>query len=160
MPANTARHHRRRGCSNRYEPEHTQAALPPATEKRVPGHARQRSWRLVLTALKRPLPDWLVRIAKYGPGSEKFSDAQLELLELEPEVSSAEVQAESKRPAVPSCTTLNGPVCQRFSAQTRVHQLLRSPRETRIVPPTRTSLARNLRAPAEHMVVAKAKFRL
>jgi transposase len=42
----------------------------------------------------------LVRIAKYGPGSEKFSDAQLELLELEPGVSSAEVQAESERPAV------------------------------------------------------------
>jgi len=40
----------------------------------------------------------LVRIAKYGPGSEKFSDAQLELLELEPGVSSAEVQAESERP--------------------------------------------------------------
>jgi hypothetical protein len=30
----------------------------------------------------------LVRIAKYGPGSEKLSDAQLELLELEPGVSS------------------------------------------------------------------------
>jgi hypothetical protein len=42
----------------------------------------------------------LVRIAKYGPGSEKFSDAQLELLELEPGVSSAEVQAESERPPV------------------------------------------------------------
>jgi transposase len=42
----------------------------------------------------------LVRIAKYGPGSEKFSDAQLELLELEPGVSGAEVQAESERPAV------------------------------------------------------------
>jgi hypothetical protein len=43
----------------------------------------------------------LVRIAKYGPGSEKLSDAQLELLELEPGVSRAEVQAESERPAVP-----------------------------------------------------------
>jgi transposase len=42
----------------------------------------------------------LVRIAKYGPGSEKFSDAQLELLELEPGVSGTEVQAESERPAV------------------------------------------------------------
>jgi len=41
----------------------------------------------------------LVRIAKYGPGSEKFSDAQLELLELEPGVSNVEVQAESQRPA-------------------------------------------------------------
>jgi len=41
-----------------------------------------------------------VRIAKYGPGSEKLSDAQLELLELEPGVSRMEVQAESERPAV------------------------------------------------------------
>lgn len=39
----------------------------------------------------------LVRIAKYGPGSEKLSDAQLELLELEPGVSTSEVQAESQR---------------------------------------------------------------
>src|SRR5207245_4520819 len=46
----------------------------------------------------------LVRIAKYGSGSEKFSDAQLELLELEPGVSSAEVQAESARPAVQPST--------------------------------------------------------
>src|SRR6266478_2453573 len=46
----------------------------------------------------------LVRIAKYGPGSQKFSAAQLELLELEPGVSSAEVQAESERPAVQPST--------------------------------------------------------
>src|ERR1700704_302623 len=39
----------------------------------------------------------LVRIEKYGPGSEKLFDAQLELLELEPGVSSAEVEAESER---------------------------------------------------------------
>jgi len=39
----------------------------------------------------------LVGIEKYGPGSEKLSDDQLELLELEPGVSSAEVQAESQR---------------------------------------------------------------
>src|SRR6202049_2916864 len=39
----------------------------------------------------------LVQIEKYGPGSEKLSDAQLELLELEPGVSSAEVEAESHR---------------------------------------------------------------
>src|SRR6516225_3210719 len=39
----------------------------------------------------------LVRIEKYGPGSEKLSDAQLELLELEHGVSSAEVEAESQR---------------------------------------------------------------
>ena len=39
----------------------------------------------------------MLRIEKYGPGSEKLSDAQLELLELEPGVSSAEVEAESER---------------------------------------------------------------
>jgi transposase len=39
----------------------------------------------------------LVRIEKYGPGSERLSAAQLELLELEPGVSGAEVQAESER---------------------------------------------------------------
>lgn len=39
----------------------------------------------------------LLRIAKYGAGSEKLSDAQLELLELEPGVSQVEVQAESQR---------------------------------------------------------------
>jgi transposase len=42
----------------------------------------------------------LERIKKYGPGSEKLSDAQLQLLDLEPGVSNAEVQAESKREPV------------------------------------------------------------
>jgi hypothetical protein len=42
----------------------------------------------------------LLRIEKYGPGSEKLSDAQLELLELEPGVSSAEVEAESETGAI------------------------------------------------------------
>ena len=40
----------------------------------------------------------MARIEKYGPGSEKLFDAQLELLELEPVVSNAEIQAESERP--------------------------------------------------------------
>ena len=39
----------------------------------------------------------LERIRKYGPGSETLSDAQLQLLDLEPGVSNAEVQAESER---------------------------------------------------------------
>jgi transposase len=43
----------------------------------------------------------LERIKKYGPGSEKLSDPQLELLELEPGVSNAEVEAESKREPLP-----------------------------------------------------------
>ena len=43
----------------------------------------------------------LRRIAKYGPGSEKLSDLQLQLLEEEPGVSSQEVQAESDRDGLP-----------------------------------------------------------
>jgi transposase len=44
----------------------------------------------------------LERIKKYGPGSEKLSDAQLDLLELEPGVSDVEVQAESQREPLPA----------------------------------------------------------
>lgn len=43
----------------------------------------------------------LRRIAQYGPGSEKLSHLQLELLELEPGVSRQEVQAESEREEQP-----------------------------------------------------------
>ena len=39
----------------------------------------------------------LQRIAKYGPGSEKLSNLQLELLEFEPGVSNVEVAAESEQ---------------------------------------------------------------
>jgi transposase len=46
----------------------------------------------------------LQRIQKYGPASEKLNDAQLELLELEPGVSAAEVQAESEREPPPAST--------------------------------------------------------
>src|ERR1035437_8732869 len=46
----------------------------------------------------------LQRIKKYGPGSEKLSDAQLNLLELEPGVSNVEVQAESVREPLPAST--------------------------------------------------------
>jgi transposase len=44
----------------------------------------------------------LQRIAKYGPGSEKLTNEQLELLELEPGVSNREVAAESEREPLPS----------------------------------------------------------
>ena len=39
----------------------------------------------------------LQRLNKYGPGSEKLSNLQLELLEQEPGVSQAEVEAEGER---------------------------------------------------------------
>jgi transposase len=44
----------------------------------------------------------LRRIAKYGPGSEKLSDLQLEMLEEEPGVSRQEVAAESEREPLPA----------------------------------------------------------
>lgn len=43
----------------------------------------------------------LERIKKYGPGSEKLTEAQLNLLELEPGVSNVEVRAESEREPLP-----------------------------------------------------------
>ena len=43
----------------------------------------------------------LKRIEKYGPGSEKLSNEQLELREGEPGVSTVEVQAESAREPLP-----------------------------------------------------------
>jgi hypothetical protein len=42
----------------------------------------------------------LRRMKKYGAGSEKLSNFQLEMLEQEPGVSREEVQAESERPAI------------------------------------------------------------
>ena len=51
----------------------------------------------------------LQRIQKYGPGSEKLSDAQLELLEEEPGVSNREVQAETAREPLPQRTRTQRP---------------------------------------------------
>jgi transposase len=44
----------------------------------------------------------LQRIAKYGPGSEKLTSQQLELLEFEPGTSNLEVAAEGTRDALPA----------------------------------------------------------
>jgi transposase len=69
----------------------------------------------------------LVRIEKYGPDSEKLSDAQLELLELEPGVSSAEVEAESQREQLqlPLRATRKHPGRQELPADLpRVEQLI------------------------------------
>ena len=49
----------------------------------------------------------LERIRKYGTHSEKLSDLQLKLLDLEPGVSSVEVEAESLREPLPETTTSN-----------------------------------------------------
>jgi transposase len=60
--------------------------------------------RLKIQALEEQLRQQ--RIAQYGPGSEKLSNLQLELLDEEPAVSRDEVQAESERePAAPPPAT-------------------------------------------------------
>src|SRR5664280_3304734 len=56
--------------------------------------------RLQIQALEDRLR--LQRIAKYGPGSEKLTSLQLELLEFEPGVSNLEVAAEAERDALPA----------------------------------------------------------
>jgi hypothetical protein len=56
--------------------------------------------RLKIQALEERLRLELVR--KYGPKSEKLSDKQLHLLDLEPGVSSEEVEAESRRDPLPA----------------------------------------------------------
>jgi transposase len=61
---------------------------------------RELQWaRLRIQLLEEKLR--LQRIKKYGPSSEKLSAEQLALLELEPGVSRAEVEAESRREPVP-----------------------------------------------------------
>ncbi len=73
----------------------------PSESQQITDLKRELQWaHLKIQVLEERLR--LQRIDKYGPGSEKLSNAQLELLELEPGVSSAEVQAESGRPAVPA----------------------------------------------------------
>ena len=74
----------------------------------------------------------LQRIAKYGPGSEKLSDEQLELLELEPGVSRVEVEAESQREPLPpkGKTSKRHPGRQTLPADlARVEQIIGCPPE-------------------------------
>jgi len=51
----------------------------------------------------------LERIQKYGKHSEKLSDLQLQLLDLEPGVSGVEIEAESQRGPLPETTTSKEP---------------------------------------------------
>jgi transposase len=75
-------------------------AAAPADSPEVAELKRRLHWaELEIQDLKERLR--LERIRKYGPGSEKLSDAQLNLLDLEPGVSNAEVQAEGQRGPLP-----------------------------------------------------------
>lgn len=74
---------------------------PPAESEQIEQLKQQLQWaELKIKVLEERLR--LQLIAKYGPASEKLNDAQLELLELEPGVSSAEVQAENERAPEPA----------------------------------------------------------
>lgn len=80
-------------------------SLPPANQTRseaeqIEALRKQLQWaELKIRVLEEQLR--LERIKKYGPKSEKLSNAQLELLDREPGVSAAEVEAESKREPLP-----------------------------------------------------------
>ena len=82
----------------------TESFIPAASDSaQVLALKRELNWaHLKIQVLEERLR--LERIKKYGPGSEKLSSAQLELLELEPGVSNLEVQAESRRAALPART--------------------------------------------------------
>jgi transposase len=70
---------------------------PPRSEaEQIVLLTRELEWsRLKIQALEERLRLELIR--KYGPKSEKLSDNQLQLLDLEPGVSTEEVEAESRR---------------------------------------------------------------
>jgi transposase len=79
------------------------SSCPRPESERIKQLEQQLKWaELKISVLEEQLR--LERIAKYGPASEKLSNAQLELLELEPGVSSVEVQAEGEREPQPDST--------------------------------------------------------
>lgn len=84
------------------------AAIPmPSESERIAELQRKLQWaEWRIRVLEEHLR--LERIKKYGPASERFSDAQLQLLELEPGVSNLEVQAESEREALPDMVAAPG----------------------------------------------------
>ena len=84
--------------------EQLKAQLPESLFASVTGKMNAYAHELEYSKLKIQLLEEklrLQRIAKYGPGSEKLSNLQLELLEFEPGVSNTEVAAESERNALP-----------------------------------------------------------
>lgn len=82
-------------------------ATSPRTEaEQIVCLTQELQWsRLKIQALEERLRQEMIR--KYGPKSEKLSDAQLLLLELEPGVSAAEVEAESKREPLPPASPIS-----------------------------------------------------
>ena len=79
-------------------------SIPPRSEaEQIVCLTQELQWsKLKIQALEERLR--LEMIRKYGPKSEKLNDTQLQLLELEPGVSAAEVEAESSREPLPSAS--------------------------------------------------------
>lgn len=77
------------------------ASLPVSEAEQIAQLKQQLQWaELKIQMLEER---WRLHLlAKYGPASERLNDAQLELLEQEPGVSHAEVEAESERAAEPT----------------------------------------------------------
>ena len=74
--------------------------MPGSEAEQIALLTRELAWsRWKIQSLEEQLR--LEMIRKYGPKSEKLSDAQLQLLDLEPGVSAAEVEAESNREPLP-----------------------------------------------------------
>ena len=85
------------------------AAAPPIIDPSDPAAVVELKQQLQFAHLKIRLLEErlrLQRIQKYGPASEKLTNAQLELLEGEPGVSTLEVAAESEREALPPAAPL------------------------------------------------------
>lgn len=93
------------GASSRVELlEQLKAHLNPSLFAAVSGKFNSYEYQLQHAQMKVQVLEERLRqqrIAKYGPGSEKLSNLQLELLELEPGVSNVEVAAESERATLP-----------------------------------------------------------
>jgi len=84
--------------------EQLKAHLPDSLFAAVSGKLNAYANELEYSKLKNQVLEEklrLQRMAKYGPGSEKLSNLQLELLGFEPGVSNTEVAAESERDALP-----------------------------------------------------------
>jgi transposase len=90
---------------------------PPRTEaEQIVLLTAELAWsKLKIQALEERLRQEMIR--KYGPKSETLSDAQLQLLDLEPGVSDTEVEAESNREPLPPATPLNNQAKNRKSGK-------------------------------------------
>jgi len=84
------------------------SSTPLSKDEQIIQLQKQLAWaELKIQVLEERLR--LQRIKKYGPGSEKLSSEQLELLELEPGVNSLEVQAESQGEPLSASTKRDRP---------------------------------------------------